>query len=386
MDAWQSIPVIGTKPLNCFECYTLKTTQFRGEMGRQFGNLRVHSSTFPNPFPKNSPMASPKKTATGRWHVQIEIAGVRESATFDTKAQASIWAAQRSTELRMLATGQAGKLKTLKDALRRYAEEVSPTKKGARAEQIRLKAFERPEHAPLPVQKKLIDITPEDLGAWRDARFKLVSAGSVLRDMTTLGSVLEHARREWRWITTNPIRDVRRPREPMHRERIITDTEVRTMLKTLGWSARRGPRSVTHAVAWAFVFALQTGMRAGEICALTPDDVHADHVKVKDGKTGARVVPLTATAKRTLAAMAGFDPSTIFGLDPRSMDALFRRHREKTGLTGFTFHDARHTAATRLAQRLHVLELCKVFGWKNTTRALTYYNPNAADLAKRMAG
>jgi hypothetical protein len=39
-----------------------------------------------------------------------------------------------------------------------------------------------------------------------------------------------------------------------------------------------------------------------------------------------------------------------------------------------------------MAQKLHVLELCKVFGWANTTRALTYYNPDAQDLAKRMAG
>jgi hypothetical protein len=38
-----------------------------------------------------------------------------------------------------------------------------------------------------------------------------------------------------------------------------------------------------------------------------------------------------------------------------------------------------------LAQRLHVLDLCRVFGWKSTTRSLTYYNASASDIAKRMA-
>ena len=36
---------------------------------------------------------------------------------------------------------------------------------------------------------------------------------------------------------------------------------------------------------------------------------------------------------------------------------------------------------------VHVLDLCLMFGWENTGRALTYYNPKAGDIAKRiMAG
>ena len=84
--------------------------------------------------------------------------------------------------------------------------------------------------------------------------------------------------------------------------------------------------------------------------------------------------------------MRGFDAELVFGLKSQTLDALFRRSRDRTGLSGFTFHDARHTAATVLAQRIHVLDLCRVFGWTNTRRALTYYNPKAADLAKRMSG
>jgi hypothetical protein len=178
-------------------------------------------------------MATPKKTTTGRWWIQIEVAGQRESATFDTKAQATIWAAQRSTELRQTKKSGLGKTKTLADALARYSEEISPTKKGARAEQIRLTSFTGPDHAPLPIAKKIAAITPEDLGAWRDARLLRVLPGSVLREMTTLATVFEAARREWRWIDSNPVRDVRRPAQPKHREKTLSNSEIRAMLRAL---------------------------------------------------------------------------------------------------------------------------------------------------------
>ena len=41
-------------------------------------------------------------------------------------------------------------------------------------------------------------------------------------------------------------------------------------------------------------------------------------------------------------------------------------------------------AGRRLAQRLHVLDLCKMFGWTSTSRALVYYNPKAVDIAQRI--
>lgn len=74
----------------------------------------------------------------------------------------------------------------------------------------------------------------------------------------------------------------------------------------------------------------------------------------------------------------------VFGVASATLDALYRRARDRAGLSGFTFHDARHTAATRMASQLHILDLCKVFGWKNTSQALTYYNPKAADIAAKL--
>lgn len=58
--------------------------------------------------------------------------------------------------------------------------------------------------------------------------------------------------------------------------------------------------------------------------------------------------------------------------------------RARAKLEGFTFHDSRHTAATRMAAKpgIDVLTLCKIFGWSNTKQALAYFNPKPSDLAK----
>lgn len=330
-------------------------------------------------------MATPKQTAAGTWRIQIEVRGERDAETLPTKRAALDWAARRKTEMLALATGRAGEIKTLKHALERYALEVSPTKRGELKEVVRLKAFER---QPLfPGSRLLADLTPAHLADWRDARLKLNTRGSVLRDMVLLSHVLEVARREWRWLAANPMVDVRKPAEPDHRERIVQPTEVRRMLRVLGWSTRKPVRSVAQAVGHCFVAALQTGMRAGELCGLRWDDVAADHVRLHAAKTKtgkARQVPLTPTAVRTIECMRGYDPDLVFGLSARSLDAMFRKYRGRAGLDGFTFHDARHTAATRLAPHIDVLDLCKIFGWTTATRALVYYNPTGPELARRL--
>lgn len=113
-------------------------------------------------------MATPTKTATGTWRIQIEVRGESDSGTFPTKREAVEWASQRSTQIRAMATGQAGTIKTLGDALLEYADKVSPTKNGEIKEVVRLKAFAKQES--FPVRVRLSDLTAADLVAWRDVR------------------------------------------------------------------------------------------------------------------------------------------------------------------------------------------------------------------------
>jgi len=323
-------------------------------------------------------MASIQKTSKG-YRAQVKVLGVRDSRLFSTKREASQWAAQREAAIRSGRGEPSAQGHTLREALRRYAAEVSPHKRSSQWEQVRLRAF---DNYKLPLDMAISKLTAQHVADFRDSRCATVSASTVLRDLTLLSAVLETARREWGWLLVNPCRAIRKPAQPKHRERVLHWREVRTMLKAMDYSRSRPVRSSGQAVAVCMLLAMRSGMRAGELCALEWRHVRRDHVHLPMTKNGkARDVPLSTKAQRLIAQMRGFNEVSVFGLKPASLDGRFRRYRQQAGLTGFTFHDTRHTAATMLCKKVDVLTLCKIFGWSNTSQALTYYNPKAASIA-----
>jgi hypothetical protein len=74
-------------------------------------------------------MASFRKSASG-WRAELYVKGIRDSASFTTKAQAQAWAAKRETELREQKGPGIVAGKTLLNAFNRYELEVSKTKRG----------------------------------------------------------------------------------------------------------------------------------------------------------------------------------------------------------------------------------------------------------------
>ena len=326
-------------------------------------------------------MASIRQHKRG-WRAQVYVGGVRESSSFRTKREAEAWAAQRETALRELADASPGDRVTLGEVLDRYAAEVSPSKRGARWEILRLGLMQR--DPVLPVTLPAARVTPEQIAGWRTHRLGQVAASSVLRELGLLSAVMEHARREWRLLAVNPVRDVRRPRAPDHRNVVISLAQTRAMCRVLGYCSEGRITEVRQAVAVAFLLALRTGMRAGELCGLTWDRVRGDYCVLPVTKTRPREVPLVHQARRLIDRMRGWDDMTVLGVRPASLDAMFRKYRQRAGLDGFTFHDSRHTAATRIAKKVDVLTLCKIFGWSNTSQALTYFNPTASQIAGQL--
>lgn len=327
-------------------------------------------------------MASVKPYKDG-YRAQVAVLGVRDSKTFRTKREADAWGYAREAEIHKDKNTAPGVKFTLGQAMSKYGEEVSPHKRGERWEQIRLKALQ--EQPYFPSKLPIGSVTTDDMGKWRDARLRYVSAGTVLREIALLSSVFETARLEWKWITANPMHDMRKPSKPEHRDVLINWRQIRAMLKVMRW--RPGPcKSAIQAVGRAFMFALRTGMRESEICGLKADRVKDDYCILPVTKTKRRNVPISRQAKRILDSMDGWDDETVFGISPQTLDSTFRKQRIKAGLSGFTFHDSRHTAATMLSRKIDVLDLCKMFGWTDPKQAMIYYNPTASDIAKRLSG
>ncbi|MGV0999765.1 MAG: tyrosine-type recombinase/integrase [Fluviibacter sp.] len=330
-------------------------------------------------------MASIVKYKNG-WRALVCVKSVRDSQIFELKGDAKIWAAQRETEIRADTKKTPGERYTLDQALEKYSSEVSIKKRGKHWEEVRINAFRSdPESHRLPLVLPIGEVTTGHLAEWRDHRLTKVSTGTVLRELTILINLFEVCRKEWGWVVKNPTEDMSRPSRPEHRDRLISWFEIRKMLRALNW--QRGPcRTKTQAVGRAFMLALRSGMRAGEICNLKLEFVFDDHCLLPVTKSKPRRVPLTRQSFRLIESMQGWSDQTVFGVDSRSRDALFRKAREKAGLAeaGFRFHDARHTAATMTAKKIDILDLCKIFGWSDPKMAMVYYNPTVSDLAARL--
>lgn len=320
-------------------------------------------------------MASIQRHGTS-WRAQVYANGVRTSKVFKTKQEAAQWSLQREAEL----TGKKLPTKTFADAMKRYAREVTPDRAGGHWEGIRLKALQKYSIA----DRRLSGLAGNDFADWRDARLKDRKPGTVAREMNLMRSVLEVARRDWHWIRANPMTDVRWPKTPKGRARRVPAPEIEAITAAFDVGALSAD-TATQRVGLAFLFALETAMRSGEIVAMGWADVYLRqrYVHLPKTKNGdARDVPLSTRAVEILKALSEGD-GPVFGLDDAGRDALWRKNRP-AALKSLHFHDTRAEAIWRLSKKLDVLQLARVIGHRDLKSLMIYYDESAADLAKRL--
>lgn len=301
----------------------------------------------------------------------VKTLGVRDTKTFRTKREAIAWAARRETEIRDRKNTAPALRFTIRELFDRYEAKVVPRMKGADRERGRIK-FLRKQFAGNTL---LADV---DLLLFRDDRMEEVSGATVLRDLKTLSTMFEYARTDLQWVGENPVAVIKKPSPGEHRERLLTRPEIRGMLKAMGYPRRQNTCSL------AFLLALRTGMRLGEICKLKWVRVKEKHIVLDTTKTNPRKVPLSAKARPLVARLVSLNGGDGVRMKSATLSHLFIRYRKRAGLTGFTFHDTRHTAATWMAKKVDVLTLCKIFGWTDPKMAMVYYNPKADDIADQL--
>jgi len=318
-----------------------------------------------------------------RWQARVTRRGFPpEVKTFRTRQEAEVWARSVETEIDRGAfqSRSAASRTTLADILNRYGDEVTPCKKGAKDEAIRLNALSRSRLGKFA----LSNLTPAAVAAFRDERLRAVSAATVLRDLALLSSILNHARREWGFPVENVVQAIRKPRQPQGRERVLSDDEERLLLEAAAPVGRRTP--------WLqpiLICALESAMRRGELLALRWENVSLDKrtATLPDTKNGCRrVVPLSPRAVATLRSLPRSIDGRVFPISAEALHLRFKLACERAGIEGLHFHDLRHTATTRLAEVLpNLAELSAVTGHKSLQMLKRYYHPNAEKLAEKLA-
>lgn len=335
-------------------------------------------------------MATFRRLASGRVRAEIR----RKNPAFYWSDSFHNMTEARSHAAKIEADWYAGKRgglpdKTFGELMQRYADEESTKKKSVKWETARVQALQKD-----PLSKiKVSDLSSVGVSEWRNRRLQTVEGATVNREWNLYSKACNTAVNEWKWLEKNPFSTVKRPPSARHRERLITQDEI----EALGVAAGSELTAVSGRVYQAFLFALETGMREGEIAAMLPADVNLDvavtsikGLKLGAGKTEAarRQIPMTERAIEIVTAMLPLrHDETVFGVSASQIESNFRRIRVLAGGEGYTFHDSRHNAATIWAKRLKgdaraVFALCKIFGWRDVKMALTYFNESAADIAR----
>ncbi len=321
------------------------------------------------------------------WRMTVRFNGQRYTVTRDTEEECIKWAQLKLIELK----SQDAKIDhiihlTYKELFQKYFDEVGSKKRGASFIAQQLKAFEK--YWGKLALESIHNITPQKVTKWRNDRLKKVSPGTVQRQMCLYSSVFTYAKSELFLIKENPFSGVHKPLKPAPRSRLISEHEIEDIIKGLDYSVGQVPTKPSHFVAWAFLFAMETAMRKGEILGITRNNIHEDYVHLPMTKNGtARDVPLSHKARAMLDLLT-VDIGHVIPHNSNSFRLIWQRNLHRVGLNGLVkFHDTRHVAITRFVnqQKLPVEILAKVTGHKSINVLVnTYYNPKASDIAKML--
>jgi integrase len=384
-------------------------------------------------------MAVFAKRDSGRWQAKVRRLGQpAQSKTFDTKASAEAWARsiEREMDTDSFIPSDAATRLTFAKAAEQYAQEVLPRLRGKDQAEYVLKRVTE-EFGPY----SLAGVTPAMLAVYRDKRLKVVKEQTVSHELGMVSRIFKTAAMDWGIALPkgNPVALTRKPSVSNDRDRRLVDGEEPLLMAAL--IDRESPWP--HAAA---VLAIETAGRMSELLALKWSEVdlvrRTARLRGREGgvtKNGDewRDVPLSTAAVRLLEGLPRSTTGKVLplsqnalqiawgrslksarkayvyeqlrqalaaeGLDDeaqaREVRAVEYKKREPLDVTreilakinaddktllDLHFHDLRHEATSRLAEKLQMHELMKVTGHKSSRMLARYYHPKAEDLAKKL--
>lgn len=218
-------------------------------------------------------------------------------------------------------------------------------------------------------------ISPMMINEYRVKRLRQgLKPASVNRELATMKKAFNLALKEWQWVKENPVTRIALERENNKRDRWLIPGEEKRLLKA--------------SAAWLrnfIFFALNTGMRLGEILSLSWRGVDLDRktVTVFEAKNDEkRTIPINGSTFKMLKKLGKvrstktglvFYSSCHTKLDERNVRRDFQEAVKKAKIEDFRFHDLRHTFATRLIQNgVDVYKVQRLLGHKTPSMTQRY--------------
>ena len=285
------------------------------------------------------------------WHIEKVIAGqlIRQSTGETELEQAERYLAQLIENRRKEKVYGERLDRTFNQAAARYIDEYGH-KRSLDRDIVTLKVI-----MPYIGEVALLKIHSGTLDDFiKDRKKSGISAGTLNRDMAIVRRVLSLSARLWRddqgraWLDTVPM--------------LPTIEGVKRKPRPISWQEQEALLKALPAyLADMALFALNTGLRDQEICAMK----WSDECKVNGLDTTVfiiseerakneheRIVPLNSVAQSIVASRRGNHSDFVFDYEGRKLlrinNKAWRKARELVGLKEVRVHDLRHTFGMRL--------------------------------------
>lgn len=291
-----------------------------------------------------------------RYRVKIRIKNYPPiSATFDKLAEAKRFVANTESEMREQCyqghlPSHRQKLSAL---IQRYIAEVLPFKRDRTAILI-LKWWEAQlgHYFLYQIDAAMVLEQRQKLLNELTIRGQKRNPATVNRYIVRLHGLLNHAVREYQWLTRNPIQGIRRLPESQGRTRFLSETEYQQLTAYCAEHA-------SPPFRLALLMSLVTGIRRGELLHLTWKNIdfknrclYLEQTKNNEKRTIPLVEPIFSLLQehakiRSLLTPLVF-PSVKNPVKPRSFQYEWKKLCTAIALENFRWHDLRHTAASYL--------------------------------------
>ena len=316
----------------------------------------------------------------GKWQAIVRHKNIgTTSRSFHTKQAAIKWVVGVEEQLE---AGTFGTLEpthvTLGKLLKRYSGEVTRGKRGATTELRRLQRLIRDPVSSLKVSQ----LTSQAIAAFRDRRL-LDGRRTCHYDLILIRHCLKIAMNEWGlMLSANLVDRVKMPPSSPARTRRLEEGEFERL--------EEAAKQTKNPHIWPIiVFAIETGMRRGEILGLQWEHVDLDRriaylPLTKNGSS--REVPLSTKAAQVLAMQRQRnDTPSPLPVTSNGFRLAWERLRSRAGLTDLRFHDLRHEAISRFFELgLNIPEVAVISGHKDPRMIFRYTHLRAVDLVNRL--
>jgi integrase len=295
------------------------------------------------------------------WEVRIQHGGRRFSKTVATRSDAVYLEA---TLRKRLNDSRAGRTPaySLEEALQRWVTNEGATLRSQ--ETVRNIARALYPFLKGRMLAEVVDVAGEIEAAGRKTENL---PATINRKLSVLRRIAKLAYKRWGWLENDLGAKIAMLPGERKRTEYITLPQARRLI-----AASSGP--MREMIRWA----LLTGLRRGELFALTQDCFRDGMIVIRESKTGEpRKVPLPAE----------LDPKRFpFGWNYNTMEAHWIQARRRARLPHIRFHDLRRTFGTWLLQNgAEIASIRDLLGHSTISMTSRYLGTNPADLKRAVS-